>query len=123
MSVTYRKRPQIGESRTGPKTRPRPQSLWGGLALALVSPKPQSGHSIPQTSLPPQASGIELASVARVMQNLIKKMKAGLVLRFLNVWTEKLVNGIFFCQPTLMSPLPGSMSYFLRGGSMLAASH
>ena len=110
-----------GESRTGPKTRPSPQSPRGGLALALASPKPQSGHSIPQTSPPPQTSGTELASAARVIQDLIKKMKADLVLGFLSVWTEKLVNGIF-PQPTLMPPLPGSWSCFLRGSSMLAAS-
>lgn len=33
----------------GSKTRPSPQSLGGGLALALASPKPQSGHSIPHS--------------------------------------------------------------------------
>ena len=33
----------------GSKTRPSPQSLRGGLALALASPKPQSGHSIPHS--------------------------------------------------------------------------
>lgn len=74
-AVTYRKRPQIRESGTEPKTRQSPPSLRGGLALALASPKPQSSHSIPQTSPPPQASGTELASAARLMQDSIKKMR------------------------------------------------
>lgn len=65
----------------GSKTRPSPQSLRGGLALALASPKPQSGHSIPH-SIPtsPDPRYTELASMASAMQDLIKEMKAGLAL-------------------------------------------
>ena len=62
----------------------------------------QAGQSIP----PPQPPLTELASVASVMQDLMKATEVDQALGFLVVWTVRLVKGLLPHPPPTPAPRP-----------------